>query len=115
MPILIVVRRDASETFYRLGTTWIPKLGPHVTLMWDRRTQPRRRYDISGPVEPRAYEHPDADGERLDDSAEARLGDRRQQSEWRMLERRRTERRRRAPDTWGTLGFVVVGSEGASP
>jgi hypothetical protein len=52
--------------------------------------------------------------ERRDDSAEARLGDRRQQSERRMPERRRTERRRRAPDTWGTLGFVVVGPEDES-
>ena len=112
--MLIVVRRDASETFYRLETTWIPKLGPNVTLMWDRRTHARRCYDISGPVEPRVREHRDADVERRDDSAEARLGDRRQQSERRMPERGRTERRRRAPDTWGTLGFVVVGPEDES-
>ena len=112
--MLIVVRRDASEAFHRLQTTWIPKLGPNVALMWDRRTQARRRYHISGPFEPRVRAHRDADVERRDDSAEACLGDRRQQSEWRMPERRRTERRRRAPDTWGTLGFLVVGSEGES-
>ena len=34
--------------------------------------------------------------------------ERRQRPEARMAERRQAERRRRAPDTWGTLGFVLV-------
>jgi hypothetical protein len=115
MPVLIVVRRDASETFYRLKTTWIPKLGPDATLMWDRRTHARRGYDISGPVERQEPECRDMDVKSLDDGAEARRRDRRQQCEWRMPERRHTERRRRAADTWDTLGFLVVDSERESP
>ena len=112
--MLIVVSARRERDIHRLQTTWIPKLGPNVALMWDRRTQTRRRYDLSGPFEPRVREQRDADVERRDDSAEARLGDRRQPSGWRMPDRRRTERRRCAPDTWGTLGFLVVGSEGES-
>ncbi len=109
--MLIVVRRDASETFHRLQGTWMPKLGPDATLIWDRRSQTRRRYEIFAPVERRVRERRETDVETLEDCAEARRGDRRQQSEWRMPERRHTERRRRLPDTWSMLGFLVVGTE----
>jgi hypothetical protein len=43
MATLIVVRRGASETFQHLQTTWAPKLGGDLTLLWDRRTSDRRR------------------------------------------------------------------------
>ena len=52
-----------------------------------------------------------ADAEPPDDLGDARQGERRQRPESRMSERRQAERRRRAPDTWGTLGFLVLHDE----
>jgi hypothetical protein len=57
-------------------------------------------------VERRVQDRREADPEPLD-LDEARRGERRQQLELRMPERRWAERRH-APETWQTLGFVLV-------
>jgi len=97
MTTRIIVRRDASEIYQHLETTWARKAGSDLTLIWDRRTGDRRRHDAPMPVKRRQ-------GERRDTT---RNTERRRQSE-----RRQSERRRRAPDTWGTLSFLVVQDEG---
>jgi hypothetical protein len=107
MATLIVVRRDATATFQHLRETWAAKLGSDLELIWDRRTRNRRHPGDSVPVERRVHDHREADPEPLD-LDEARRGERRQQPELRMPERRWAERRRRAPETWQTLGFVLV-------
>lgn len=84
MSTLIVVRRaghNATETYEHLEANWVPKFGPDVTLMWDRRTD-----SPSG----------------FDDGAE-RFRDERS-----LLKSEHAERRRRPPAIWGTLGFLVV-------
>jgi len=111
MATLIVVRRDAGKMFQHLEATWARKLGSDVTLMWDRRTSDRRRADASIPVEQRVGERREANAEWLDGFREARHTERRRQPELRMPERRQTQRRRPAPDTWDTLGFLVVRGE----
>jgi hypothetical protein len=106
---LIIVRRDASETFHHFQAMAAQKLDRDVELLWDRRTRDRRGPDPSVPVERRVEERrdPQADPGFLDQ----RQMERRQHPESRMPDRRRGERRRRAPDTWGTLGFVLVAQE----
>src|SRR5215468_10837049 len=106
MATLIIVRRGASETFHHLQGTWAPKLGGDLTIIWDRRTSDRRRA-----VEQRVGERRQANAEWLDGFREARHTERRRQPELRMPERRQTQRRRPAPDTWDTLGFLVVRGE----
>jgi hypothetical protein len=103
---LIIVRRDASGTFQHLQATWA-----ELELVWDRRMGERRRVTAGAPVDCRIYDRRDPQYERI--FLDQRQQERRQQLEVRMPERRLTERRPRAPDTWGTLGFVVVrGKEG---
>ena len=110
MATLIVVRCDAARTFQHLAAT---QLGRDLTLMWDRRASDRRRDDAGILVERRVAERRAANAEWLDGFQEARHTKRRQQPELRMPERRLAERRRPAPDTWDTLGFLVVrGEEG---
>jgi hypothetical protein len=104
---LIVVRRDASAIFQRLEP-WARSPGSDVTLVWDRRTGDRRHYDAAVLVERRMGERREPSAEGLAVLDQPRRGDRRQQPESRMPERRHTERRRRVPNTWGTLGFLVV-------
>src|SRR5262245_45219823 len=112
MPTLVVVRQGDSATFHHLQATWAPKLGRNLTVMWDRRISDRRRYGDSIPVERRVGERRKATAGPPDDQDDARQRDRRQRPELRLPERRQAERRRRAPDTWGTLGFLVVHDEG---
>ena len=107
MATLIVVRRDATATFQHLREAWAAKLGSDLELIWDRRTRNRRHPGNSVPVERRVQDRREADPEPLD-LDEARRGERRQQPELRMPDRLRAERRRRAPETWQTLGFVLV-------
>jgi hypothetical protein len=107
---LIVVRRDAGGTFQHFQTT-LAQLGHGVELLWDRRTGERRHHQDPARVERRMGERrADAEVEPvlLD---EPRRMERRQQPESRIPERRRAERRQRAPDTWRTLGFVLVRPE----
>ena len=111
MVTVVVVRRGDSERFYHLQATWPPKLGDPKVL-WDRRISHRRRYEDSIPVERRLGERREVEAEWPDSLNEARRAGRRHQPELRMPERRQTERRGRAPDTWGTLGFLVVHDEG---
>jgi hypothetical protein len=107
MATLIVVRRNATATFQHLRETWAAKLGGDLELIWDRRTSNRRHPGDSVPVERRVQDRREADPEPLD-LDEARRGERRQQPELRMPNRRRAERRRPAPETWQTLGLVLV-------
>jgi hypothetical protein len=107
MATLIVVRRGATATFQHLRETWAAKLGRDLELIGDRRTTNRHHPGDSVPVERRVHDRREADSEPLD-LDEARRGERRQQPELRMPERRRAERRRHAPETWQTLGFVLV-------
>src|SRR5262249_2630022 len=111
MATLVVVRRGASETFHHLQGTWAPKLGSDLTLMWDRRTDDRRGYENSIEVERRVGERCEAT-EPAADLGEARRSERRQRAEAQLPDHRQAERRRRAPDTWGALGFLVVHDEG---
>jgi hypothetical protein len=104
---LIVVRPDAGGTFQHFQTT-LAHLGQGVELLWDRRTGERRHHSAPARVERRRVERrAEAEVEPvfLD---EPRRMERRQQAESRIPERRRAERRQRAPDTWQTLGFVLV-------
>ena len=114
MATFVVVRRGASETYHHLQATWAPKLGGDLTVMWDRRTSDRRRHGDSIPVERRVGERPEVEAEWPDSLNDARRAERRQQLEAPMPERRQAERRQRSPDTWGTLGFLVV-HEGGAP
>ena len=114
MVALIIVRRNASETFYHLQATWALKLGGDLTVTWDRRISDRRRYEDSIPVDRCVGERREVEAEWPDSLNDARRAERRQQPELRMPERRQAERRRRAPDTWGTLGFLVVHDEEGS-
>ena len=84
MSTLIVVSRvsrDANETYEHLEANWVPKFGPDVTLMWDRRTD-----SLPG----------------FGDGAEML------QDERPSLNSEHAERRRSPPAIWGTLGFLVV-------
>ena len=113
MTALIVVSRGASATFQHLQAMVAQRLDRDVELIWDRRTSDRRRDDAGIPVERRVAERRAANAEWLDGFREARHTERRRQPELRMPERRQTQRRRPAPDTWGTLGFLVLrGEEG---
>ena len=114
MVTVVVVRRGDSERFYHLQATWAPKLGSDLTVMWDRRTSDGRRHEDSGQVERRVGERREVEAEWPDSLNDARCAERRQQLEARMPERRQAERRQRSPDTWGTLGFLVV-HEGGAP
>src|SRR5262245_10703450 len=104
MATLVVVRHGASETFHHLQATWAPKLGPDLMIVWDRRIGEGRRYQDSLPVD----EAPGALAEARREACGQRPG-------LRTPERRQAERRRRAPDSWGTLGFPVVHDEETSP
>jgi hypothetical protein len=112
---LIVVRRDAGDTFQHFRTALAP-LGHGVELLWDRRTGERRHPQDPARVERRTGERrAEAEGEPvfLD---EPRRMERRQEAGSRLIqERRRAERRQRAPDTWQTLGFVLVRSVRVEP
>jgi hypothetical protein len=107
---LAVVKPDATETYQYLEATLAPTLGRGLRLLGDRRRRERRGPVDAGRVERRVWdrrapEDPDPAG--LDPRLS--LGDRRQQLDpARMPERRQVERRRRAPETWPTLGFVLV-------
>jgi hypothetical protein len=107
---LVVVRRDANETFQHFEATWASRLTGDLELIWDRRNHERRRLDASTSMERRVVDRrePDVDLLGLD---ETRHGDRRQHTTLRMPERREAERRRRAPNTWATLGFVIAEPE----
>jgi hypothetical protein len=107
MTTLIVVRRDAGQTFQHLQAM-VQRLDGDVELIWDRRTRDRRRHGPSIAVERRVRDRRAEEAEPLEDLDEARRAERRQQSQLRMPERREADRRRRAPDTWQTLGFVLV-------
>jgi hypothetical protein len=107
MATLIVVRRDANDTYRHFKLTWAHKLGNDLDLIWDRRTSDRRCLDASVAVEHPLQSRRDADAEPLDLDAVHR-GERREHPESRQPERRRAERRQRAPDTWQTLDFVLV-------
>jgi hypothetical protein len=106
---LIVVRRDAGGTYRHFLTTLARVSRRDVELMWDRRVGDRRHGDAVIPVERRIGERRAADSESepvfLD---EPRRMERRQHSECRVPDRRQGERRQRLPDTWRTLGFVLV-------
>jgi hypothetical protein len=115
MATLIIVRRDAGVTFQHLEATWVPTLGRDLTLMWDRRMGDRRHLDAATPIERRVGERRAPDAQVLDGFREGRRDERRQQPEWRLPERRHGDRRRRAPDTWDTLGFLVVRSGDGPP
>jgi hypothetical protein len=115
METLIIVRRDAGATFQHLEATWVPTLGRDVTLMWDRRMGDRRHLDATTPIERRVGERRAPDAQVLDGFREGRRDERRQQPEWRIPERRHGDRRRPAPDTWDTLGFLVVRSGDGPP
>jgi hypothetical protein len=108
MTTLIVVRRDAGQTFQHLQAMVAQRLDGDVELIWDRRTRDRRRHGPSIAVERRVRDRRAEEAEPLEDLDEARRAERRQQSQLRMPERREADRRRRAPDTWQTLGFVLV-------
>jgi hypothetical protein len=112
MTTLIVVRRGASATFQQLQAMVAQRLDGDVELIWDRRLGDRRRHAPSVSVERRVRDRRSAEPESLDDPDEARRVERRQQTQLRMPERRAAERRRRAPDTWQTLGFVLVTRDG---
>src|SRR5262245_36776244 len=114
MTTLIVVSRSASATFQHLQAMVAQRPDGNVELIWDRRTGDRRRHDPSVPVERRVRDRRSAEPEPLEDPDEARRAERRQQSQLRIPERRAAERRRRAPDTWRTLGFVLVARDGAA-
>jgi hypothetical protein len=107
MATLIVVRRDASATFQRLEP-WARSPGSDLTLIVDRRRSDRRHGDAVVLVERRAGERRQPGAEELTVLDQPRRGGRRQQAEWPMPERRQVERRRRMPDTWGTLGLLMV-------
>src|SRR5215471_7009816 len=107
---LIVVQRDASAIFQRLEP-WARSPGSDVTLVRDRRTGDRRHYDAAVLIERRTKEHRESSAEGLAVLDKPRRSERRQQPESRMPEQRHADRRRRAPNTWGTLGFLVVCSE----
>jgi hypothetical protein len=108
MAPVIVVRRDATATFQHLRETWAAKLGSDLELIWDRRTRNRRHPGDSVPVERRVHDRREADPEPLD-LDEARWGDRRQQPELRMPDRRRAERRggtrRRPGRPWASCSY----------
>jgi hypothetical protein len=106
--MLIVVSRDASDTFRHFQALVAQRIDGDVELIWDRRMRDRRRHDPSIPVERRVRDRRAEEAELLDDLDEARRTERRQQSQLRMPERRKAERRRRPPETWQTLGFVLV-------
>src|SRR5215468_12253816 len=77
-----------------------------------RHTERRRQPELRMPeVEQRVGERRQANAECLDGFREARHTERRRQPELRMPERRQTQRRRPVPDTWDTLGFLVVRGE----
>ena len=110
MATLIIVRRDAGATFQQLEATLVPTLGRDVTLMWDRRMGDRRHLDAAPPIERRVAERRAADAQALDGFREGRRDERRQQPE-----RRHADRRRRAPNTLDTLGFLVMRSGDGPP
>jgi hypothetical protein len=105
---LIVVRRNAGGTYQHFQTT-LAQLGHGVELLWDRRTGERRHLEASVPMERRIGEHraadPEAEAVSFD---EPRRAEPRQQPEPWMPERRQSERRQRAPETWQPLGFALV-------
>ncbi len=105
MAILIVVSRTAGQTF-QLVQTLAPQFGRDVELIWDRRIGDRRRPDRAASVEWRRVDRRRAEVENL--FLDARRMERRQTPASRMPERRQAERRRRMPDTWWALGFVLV-------
>src|SRR5262249_17735929 len=108
MATLVVVRRGASETFHHLQGAWAPKLGGDLTVMWDRRTNDRRGSCAPLGVERRVGVRREVEVEWPDSLNDVRC----QEPELRP-ERRHTQRRRRPPDVWRTLGFLVVrGEEG---
>jgi hypothetical protein len=106
MAALIVVKHDAIGTFQHLRATLAHTLVRDVELIWDRRASDRRRPGASVAVERRVRDRREAESEPA--LLEPRRMERREQPEARMPERRRAERRRREPDTWRTLGFVLV-------
>ena len=78
-----------------------------------RHTERRQQPELRMPEPRRVAERRAADAQWLDGFREARHTERRRQPELRMPERRQTQRRQPAPDTWNTLGFLVVrGEEG---
>jgi len=105
MVTLIIVRRDANQTFQHVQATFAQTLGGDLAVIWDRRTSDRRLR--AEPIVDRRVQdrrEPESDPRFLDQ----RQSERRQRPEARLPDRRRVERRRRAPETWGTLGFVLV-------
>src|SRR5262245_59174521 len=114
MATLIVVSRSASATFQHLQAMVAQRLDGDVELIWDRRTGDRRRHNPSIPVERRVSDRrsTEPEPEPVEDPDEARRAERRQLTQLRMPERRAGERRRRTPDTWQTLGFVLVARDG---
>jgi len=103
MATVVVVRRADSETFQILEK-WARRPGSDFTLSWDRRKNDRRRDDI--PIEQRVGDRQGASAELPSNRDDARRGE--EPYESRRWERRRAERRRRAPATWDMLGFLVV-------
>jgi len=106
MATFVVVQRGDSETFQVLEK-WARKPGSDLTPMWDRRTSDRRHDNGSLPLERRVGERREAVPEIPADFDQARRWEQPQ----RGPERRQAERRRRAPDTWGVLGFQVIRPE----
>src|SRR5262245_48278212 len=113
MSTLIVVRRDAGSTFQHLQTTWAGRLGHELELVWDRRMGEGRRDTAATPVDRRVHDRRDPEYERI--FLDQRQRERRQQPEVRSPERRQADRRRHVPNTWATLGFLVVRDEGGPP
>jgi hypothetical protein len=112
---LIVIRRDATATFQHLRETWVAKLGSDLTLLWDRRTSGRRHLtplsQSSGAWESAGRWRPSGR------TASTRRAVRSVASSRNCGCRNdgKAQPRRRAPDTWGTLGFLMVRDEGGPP
>ena len=110
MPTLVVVRRNAHDTFRHFKLMWAHKLGNDLDLIWDRRTGDRRRPDASVAVEQRIEARRDGDAE-PPDRGPAHPEERRPRPQSRQPERRRAERRQRGLVPWETLAFVLVQQE----
>jgi hypothetical protein len=115
---LIVVRRDASDTFRTFKElAQCGAFSGDVELLLDRRMSERRRGEATSVAVERRV------GERRAPASEAepvfldepRRMERRQQPESRIPDRREVERRQRARQTWQTLGFVLVRREAVIP
>src|SRR5215470_9012402 len=119
----MVVRRDAGSTFQHLQTIWAGRLGHELELVWDRRMSERRCHTAAARVDRWVHDRGDPEIEpELEPEVELILLDQRQRERRQQPEepevcrpeRRQTERRRRAPGTWGPLGFLVVPDEAGS-